>query len=390
MNNEYRSFFSISFDLIPLEEEITFDLYVNSSARSERERYVRIFPAGRSLKKRDLDEFKVKYHRLYVPEKQRKNYFDSLIKSRKYDTKEKTTVIKDTAIQYLDKIFNEEKEFTTEALKDTVEGCRDSVESMVEVIQDYSIEEIKELIASLSFHDFYTYDHSINVSMYAISLLKACKPNCSQKEQVEVGMGGLLHDLGKIKIPIHLINNPGELTEEEFGQIKMHPRYGIELMEDCKDSFQGLDLSVIKRVIYEHHENFNGTGYPNKLAGKKIHLYARITAICDFFDAITTKRSYHEALTTDQALELMDKSKGKKIDPELFDRFVKMMKKYVKSGKGEYEVPDDFDPCQPHKELPIQKVKVVGDDEDYGRIKGKEEFLHSIGKNPEKKKKESA
>ncbi len=352
-----NNFFSVSFDLIVVDLLIPYDLYVNSSASQEKERFVRIYPKNEVLNFEDLKNFKKKYHQLYVHESQRDDYLKSLIHVKNVTDVQKTDVIKDSAIHYLDKLFSDEKEFTTELLSETIEDCKLAVESMVDVIKDYDVSKVQGLIASLSFHDFYTYDHSINVSMYCISLYTAAKPDASKEEIVMAGLGGLLHDIGKIKIPTDIINKPEKLSDEEFNIIKAHPDYGLELLTENPCDCKGVDFNVIKRIVNEHHENFNGTGYPRKLAGTDIHLLARVTAIADFFDAVTTKRSYHEVLSTEDAIGVMSKSVGKKIDPILFDIFTKSVKQLVLTGKLHKELPEEFDPCQPQNVLPLRNPK---------------------------------
>lgn len=397
-NNKSKkeSFFSVSFDLILLGKVLPYDLYINSSSNEARERFVRIFPSGEALEKSDLVEFRRKYHQLYILEKQRDLYLKSLVQHEGADDIQKTAVIKDSAIHYLHGIFDNEKEFTTEVLAETVQGCRDSVESMVDVIEEYNITQVQNLIGSLSFHDFYTYDHSINVSMYSISIFKALKPKASKEELITAGMGGLLHDLGKIKIPTRILNNPGKLSDEDFEEIKNHPEYGSELFDketveccNCDD----VNFEVVQKVIYEHHENVNGTGYPNKVKGKDIHVMARVTAIADFFDAITTKRSYHEVLSTEDALEVMARSVGRKIDPKIFEVFVNNVN-IVLTGNSRQELPDDFDSCMPHNVLPlkeaekkVQKKDIFGEEEkkDYGTVKS-----DSFTKKKEDKKEKKA
>lgn len=376
-----NNFFSISFDLIVVDRAIPYDLYVNSSASENRERYVRIYPRNESLGSEDLKVFKKKYFQLYVHESQREDYLKSLINCGGASDLVKSDIIKSSAIHYLDKLFDEDKEFTTDLLSDTISECKTAVESMVDVIKDYDVSKVQNLIASLSFHDFYTYDHSINVSMYCISLFRAAKPNATKEEIVMAGLGGLLHDIGKIKITTDIINKPEKLSEEEFEVIKRHPDYGYELLSEnpCPDC-QGVDFNVIKRIVYEHHENFNGTGYPRKISGNDIHLLARVTAIADFFDAITTKRSYHEVLNTEDAIQVMHKAVGKKIDPALFEVFTKSIKQLVLQGKMTQELPETFDPCQPQNVLPFRrpepefKVPGFGDKEkqkSFGKIKKK-------------------
>ena len=372
-----NNFFSVSFDLILLNKEIPYDLYVNSSSSKERERFVRVHPKNDPLDLEDLKLFKKKYFQLYVHEAQRDDYLKSLSNVKGVPDKQKADVIKSSAIHYLDKLFSDEKEFSTELLSETISECKIAVESMVDVIKDYDVSKVQVLIASLSFHDFYTYDHSINVSMYCISLFTAARPNASKEDIVLAGLGGLLHDIGKIKISTDIINKPEKLSEEEFNIIKTHPTYGVELLSDnpCPDC-HGVDFNILKRIVHEHHENYNGTGYPKKLAGFDIHLLARVTAIADFFDAITTKRSYHEVLSTEDAMAVMAKTVGKKIDPHLFEIFTKSVKQLVMTGKMTRELPDDFDPCQPQNILPFRApkaYKVEG-------FSGKDEAKQSFGK----------
>ncbi|MBT7608197.1 MAG: HD domain-containing protein [Bacteriovoracaceae bacterium] len=353
-----KTFFSISFDFVITQTSIPYDLYINSSGIKDKEKFIRVFPLGGVLTTDDVATFKKKYYQLYILESQRDFYLKSLIDCENVSSQEKTEVIKDSAIIYLNNIFDESKEFTTELLGEAISGCRDSVESMIDVINDYDVKKVQELIGSLSFHDFYTYDHSINVSMYCISIFKALRPSATREEVTMAGLGGLLHDLGKIKIPTNIINNPGKLTDEEFDEIKKHPAYGKELLEENESCYEmaGVDFNVIKRIIYEHHENYNGTGYPKKIGGTDIHVLARITAIADFFDAITTKRSYHNVMPISEALQLMEKTVGKKIDPKIFEVFKNNINQFTEpAAKLNQILPEDFDPCSPHDELPLME-----------------------------------
>ena len=365
-----RSFFSVSFGLIAIGHEQKYDLYVNSSSIKDKQHFVRVFPCGEVLNEDDLINFKQKYPQLYVPEDQRQDYMRSIARSKNIPDAEAASFIKDSAIQYLHTIFDSSKEFSTELLSETIQGCKEAVESMIDVLDDYNIDSLRGLIGSLSGHDFYTYDHSINVSMYSITVLRTIKPEASRAELMHAGLGGLLHDLGKIKIPTNILNSPGGLTDEQYGEIKKHPDFGIELLRSGQvDAGEDIDLEIIARVIHEHHENFDGTGYPNKIAGKDIHLLARVCAVADFFDAITTKRSYSSVLPISEALSVMEKTAGKKIDPHIF----KMFKNHVKHSKPQsvkdLRLTDRFDPTIPWEELPLEEVKVKEDDPDFGKIK---------------------
>ncbi len=364
------SYFSVRYDLIQTDQPITYDLFVNSSAVQGKEKFIRIFRSGSFLEKMDLEEFHRKYLQLYIPEEQRSVYLKSLVKSD-VDDVNKATVIKEAALEYLHQIFDKDKEFSTEILSKNIENCREVVESMVDVLDNHTIDSLRGLIGNLSFHDFYTYDHSINVSMYCIQIYRAINPKASRRELIHAGLGGLLHDLGKIKIPTHILNNPGGLSNEDYQQIKKHPDFGLDLLVNghCEVS-EDIDLKIIARVVHEHHENFDGTGYPKKLKGKdEIHLLARVCTIADFFDAITTKRSYNEVLAIPDAMNIMRKYRAIKLDPDIFDIFDQHVRYVRAEFTKDLRLADTFDPTIPYAQLPIEEIKKFEKEMDFGKIK---------------------
>jgi HD-GYP domain-containing protein (c-di-GMP phosphodiesterase class II) len=365
-----RSYFSVSYDLITRDEVVAYDLFVNASSLEIKQKFVRIFPQGEILTTDDLSDLKKKYLQLYVAEDQRKIYMRSLVHSDSVDDEEAVDFIKDSAIKYLHNVFDPKKEFSTEVLYETIEGCKDAVENMIDVLDDYSIDGLRALIGNLSGHDFYTYDHSVNVSMYCITILRLLKPNATRNELVHSGLGGLLHDLGKIKVPTEILNKPDGLSDAEYEVIKTHPDLGIGLLLDNEEmKFEDLDLKIIARVVHEHHENWDGTGYPCGVAGKDIHILARICAIADFFDAITTKRSYAEVMTITQALSLMEKAVNKKIDEKIFKVFAAHVGYTKAKTTRQLKIADDFDPCLPHSVLPLEEIKEMFEGEDFGKIR---------------------
>jgi HD-GYP domain-containing protein (c-di-GMP phosphodiesterase class II) len=364
------NYFSVRYDLIQIEKELSYDLYINSSVVKGKEKFVKIVAAGRTLHENEPEELHQKYIQLYVPENQRRQYLKSLIQSDADDVK-KTNVIKEAALQYLNNIFDKGKDFSTEYLSQNIEGCRDVVESMVDVLDNHNIESLRGLIGNLSFHDFYTYDHSINVSMYCIAIYRAIHPTAQRRELIHAGLGGLLHDLGKVKVPTNILNNPGGLSAEEYDMIKKHPDFGLDLLLQGHTKVdESIDLKIVSRVVHEHHENFDGTGYPRKLKGRdQIHLLARICTIADFFDAITTKRSYNEVLSIAEAMNTMRKFRGTKLDPDLFDVFDNHVK-YVKADvTRDLRLLDTFDPTLPYSKLPLEEVKKFEKEMDFGKIK---------------------
>ena len=350
-----RGLFSADIQLIPSDRRLEYDLYINSSAHPTRNNFVKIVGKDSVLTSHELQEIRTKYHQVYISEEQRGRYLNALVSMDSLNDEKKGNAIKSFAIKYLDQMFKKKRTLEAEALNELIQNCMETIESMIELTKNYNVSKIHGLIEELSFHDFYTYDHSVNVSFYNITFLKYIHPDSSHRELATIGLGGLLHDLGKIKIPTTIINKPEKLTDEEFEKIKEHPGVGFEMMLEQCDSPK-VDFEVVRRIVHEHHENYNGSGYPRGLKGKDIHKFARITAITDFFDALTTKRAYQKIHPVGESLNIMSHSSAKKIDPHYFDLFKQSVSNKAFGGRTNLKLEDDFDPCQPQKEFPLVEV----------------------------------
>jgi HD-GYP domain-containing protein (c-di-GMP phosphodiesterase class II) len=171
-------------------------------------------------------------------------------------------------------------------------------------------------LARLKNADEYTYMHSVAVCALMVSLGRQLGLNDDQCR--EAGMAGMLHDLGKAAMPQDVLNKPGKLTPEEFEIIKQHPAKGYEMLLEGggKVSEGALD------VVLHHHERYDGTGYPHKLAGDKISLLSRMGAVCDVYDAVTSDRPYKAGWDPAHALSQMATWKGH-FDTTVFQSFVK-------------------------------------------------------------------
>jgi HD-GYP domain-containing protein (c-di-GMP phosphodiesterase class II) len=194
-------------------------------------------------------------------------------------------------------------------------------QQFVEHTYDYLLSDrsaFSELLKITSY-DYYTYTHSINVFVFSIAL--AQRVSESNPESIkEFGMGALLHDIGKSEIDPEILNSPGKLSEEQWVVMKKHPLYGCEILRG-EHGLGDLALDVVRH----HHEKLDGEGYPDQIKGLKISQFVRICTIADVFDALTTKRSYKDALGTFFALKTMKQEMADQLDPELFRTFVAMM-----------------------------------------------------------------
>lgn len=139
-------------------------------------------------------------------------------------------------------------------------------------------------------------------------------------------MASPMHDIGKLAIPDSILNKPGKLTQEEFETMKMHASLGYEMLKNSKR-----DIIKIGAIIaLQHHEKYNGTGYPAGLKGEDIHLYGRISAISDVFDALGSKRVYKEAWELDRIIALFKEERGQHFDPILVDLFLNNLDEFLK------------------------------------------------------------
>jgi putative nucleotidyltransferase with HDIG domain len=162
-------------------------------------------------------------------------------------------------------------------------------------------------------HDNYTFVHSTNVSILASLIGKEMGLGALALRQL--ALGALLHDLGKVKIPGVIINKPSMLTYEEFAIVKLHPRFGTEMLKETLLPWEVL------AVVSQHHERWNGSGYPDGLKQEEISLNAQITSVADVFDAVVSNRPYRPGFPIYQAVELIINRQGIDFSPEVVKAF---------------------------------------------------------------------
>lgn len=180
---------------------------------------------------------------------------------------------------------------------------------------EVSVEQVvKSFIIAVEAKDLYTFGHSERVSRYAIELAKTLTSYRSDKKLQRLRLTGLLHDIGKINIPENILTKEGPLTTEEYELIKTHPIVGSRMVEKIAI------LESLKPGVLYHHEKWDGSGYPSGIKGEQIPLEARILAIADVFDALTSNRAYRKAMTVEQAYEILEKGSGTHFDPNLIHK----------------------------------------------------------------------
>ena len=189
---------------------------------------------------------------------------------------------------------------------------------------------IKSIALALDSEDKYTRGHSMRVTLYSILLAKELGVSQTDIEKLEIA--SLLHDIGKVGISEEILQKPTGLTDEEYEIMKTHSENAEKIITGIKK------LENIIPIVRHHHERWDGRGYPDKLQGEEIPFFARIIALADTYDAMTSTRSYRKALSHDEAIKEIKKCAGTQFDPILAEKFIEIQNK-IKAAK---ENPDEF------------------------------------------------
>ncbi len=192
---------------------------------------------------------------------------------------------------------------------------RQVVNTILEEVRSHK--EAISLLVTIYSYDSYVFHHSLNVTVYALALGE--KLGLNEKQLQELGLGALLHDIGKMMIPSHILNKQEPLTDKEFSLIKEHATTGFNLLRKS----HSIPL-LSAHCAFQHHERLNGSGYPRGIEEKDIHLFGKILGVADVFDAVTSNRVYRKAMLPHEGLELLYAG----VD-ELFDR--KMVEVFAKT-----------------------------------------------------------
>jgi len=226
-------------------------------------------------------------------------------------------------LQQSRKIFDKTTQYINQALNDVRLGASINTPKAKQLVNSLTEQVITSphalvWLTFLKQRDEYTANHCINVCILAISFGRCLGMN---KEQLNLlGLAGLLHDLGKMKIPDEILNKPGKLSVNEFEVMKKHPEFGFELLKNEPD----LSMEVLDGVLH-HHERKNAKGYPDQLTGDKIPLLTQVIAIVDVYDAVTSDRCYHDGMSPYEALNSIYKWAEKEFNKELVERLIKCL-----------------------------------------------------------------
>jgi len=219
-------------------------------------------------------------------------------------------------------VYGAVKEIVRQALEqpmpETIRACALAASSQVKIILADPGALLN--ILKISSYDYYTYTHSVNVGFLLMGMLHRLQPHLERSILAEFGLGGLLHDIGKTRLPRDLLHKPGKFTPDEFLLMQQHPELGLEVLRETYDlSSRGAS------VILQHHENLDGSGYPDGLTAPDLNLASRLVRIIDIYDALTTNRHYKPAMSPFQAFVLIKDEFALKVDQELVRELIQLV-----------------------------------------------------------------
>ncbi len=244
-------------------------------------------------------------------EKYTADQMDAYSKDNPIILEKKSKMLYSSASNVMNRLFSEN------ITKESIGDAKQAAEGLLEQIT--SDKKAFLSLMKVSSHDYYTYTHSINVCMYAISLGQQLGLN--KEEMRLLAEGALLHDIGKSEIDSSIINKNGKLDEAEFAAMKNHPAFGAEILER-----NGEKNEIIRDIVRHHHEKLDGKGYPDGKDASTLGKFAQIVAIADIFDALTTRRSYKEPLSSFEAFSLMRSKMKDELNGEMLLQFIKRFK----------------------------------------------------------------
>jgi HD-GYP domain-containing protein (c-di-GMP phosphodiesterase class II) len=223
-------------------------------------------------------------------------------------------------LRTIKKTYNQSHDYIAGVLEDVQFGRTFNIESGKQMVEQFTHSIIRNenallLLTQLKDHDEYTVRHSLNACIMSIIFGKHME--LKDSELRVLGLGGLLHDIGKMKIPAAILNKPGKLTREEFELVKHHPVDSYQLLSNRLEISPG-----VSEIALMHHERLDGTGYPRGLSASQLKSLPMMVAIIDVYDAITTKRAYHDGISPHEALKLMYENEIGAFNHDLLDKFI--------------------------------------------------------------------
>ncbi len=324
----FADFQSISLHSLRTNTVTNFDIYLRVASYNLNGKFV-LYRNGDTPFLENTKENLISHRTdmLYIDTSDRKKYqlyiennLEAIVKDENVPLAEKTKLVYQCATGLMEQLFENPR--SGEHVKRS--------KAVISNLADYMINDSRAffgLMTATSFN-YYTYTHSVNVAVFGIAL--AHKLGQYDQDAIKtIGSGLILHDVGKVFIDQKILNKRTPLDKNEWAIIRQHPKIGAEILAT---SGQASEQALI--IVEGHHEKLDGSGYPRGLKGDAIHQFARIAAIADIFDALTTQRPYRSALPSFDSLEIMRNEMNKGIDRDLFREFVLLLGDQARDGEG--------------------------------------------------------
>lgn len=307
----------IPLESLRLDTEINFRIYVLTEKDKEPVLYRAENLNFTQKAKKRLQEHYVEH--VYIDSSDRDEYWqyiecnlDNILADEGIDSQQKANIVYSSANYLIERLFE------NPWMREGIRRSEELVESTAcFLLRD---ETAFKHFLSVRSYDYYTYTHSVNVYAFCIAL--AARVGIEEMSDILVlGKGALLHDIGMSLVDKRIVNKSGPLNAKEWAAVKKHPMRGVEILRETG----GAIPEDCYAVVSQHHERCDGSGYPEGLSKKRIHPYARLVAVVDVFDAMTTQRLYGEAFTSFTAFLTMKNEMRAGLDQDMFREFVQLM-----------------------------------------------------------------
>jgi len=297
----------------------SFDLFM----RVEQDNYVLYLSRKNVLTETDLANLaEKKIYKLYVSSEQESDYrhyveehLSEIVRDPAISVETKSRIVYETSTSVVEDVFKDPR---TENIQRSKEVISDTVTLIL------SSEEATRRLTQIASHDYYTYTHSVNVCVFGVAFAKKVFPSMSGDEFQRLGVGFTLHDIGKSCIPTSILNKQGPLDAREWQLMRTHPDESARILKET-----GHLTDEAHVIALQHHERIDGTGYPRQLRDRDIHELAKICAVADVFDALTTNRAYGTAKNSFEALNVMKNEMYGHFSKEHFEKFVLLFAKHT-------------------------------------------------------------
>src|SRR5210317_1137758 len=258
------------------------------------------------------------------------------------------------------KVYHKALKVVDQIFQDVRMGEIPSSEDAIKVVKDMAHLTMTEPHAMLALsmlkdYDNYTFTHSVNVSVLALAIGRACQ--LTEEQLKTLGLGGLLHDLGKLRVDVNIITKPGRLTDTEFEAIKEHPGFGAEIIKEMEDV-----TPEVMQIVLGHHLRYDRTGYPSNAVDNIASPLVEMTAVADAYDAMTTLRSYQRPFTPRRAIARLKEISGSSLHPDYVTNFIESLGPYpvgslVRLDNNEIGLVTKVEP----KDTSLVDIKVIYD-----------------------------